>query len=140
MARNWGILHTVPQFLPVRQGLKLCRLSLDLLSWKITYLSDSWACEVWRESGEVEQSLLERGVGVLGHAPGLEPSLAQKELMPGTAPPVSGHAQRAPLVRGHSSQAAGELISGIRVRSPWPGGDMGGPWPGSVVCSRLGNR
>lgn len=26
---------------------------------------------------------------------------------------MSGHAQRAPLVRGHSSQAAGELISGF---------------------------
>lgn len=76
----------------------------------------------------------------LGHAPGLEPSLAQKELMAGTAPPVSGHAQRAPSVRGHSSQAAGEQISGIRVRSPWPGGDMGGPLPGSVARNSPGNR
>lgn len=56
-------------------------------------------------------------------APGLEPSAAQKELMAGTAPApypptsVSKHAQRAPSMRGHSSQAAGEQISGIWVRS-----------------------
>lgn len=48
-------------------------------------MSDSLECD-----GGQEQSLPEHGVcmcGGLGHAPGLEPSLAQKELMPGTAPP-----------------------------------------------------